>query len=161
MIEIERKYLLAGAPPAAVLAAATTYAMAQTYLNSPAGSTRRVRCRRGADGVRYFLTEKRPLGGLARAEDEREIDAAEYDSLLRDARPDSGTVVKTRYVVPHGAQTLEIDVFEAPAALVLLEVELSREDETVALPAWAASAIDVSDDGRYTNAALARSLGAR
>ena len=45
--------------------------------------------------------------------------------------------------------------------LVLLEVELRSEDEAVELPGWAAGARDVSEDPSYTNAALARQLGAK
>jgi adenylate cyclase len=159
-VEIERKYVLPAAPPADVLAAGTASDIEQTYL-APGDGSRRVRRRTGQDGARYYLTEKRALGGISREETEREIDEAEYRRLLDEADRASGTVVKTRYVFDHGEQTLELDVFRAPPDLVLLEVELQSEDEAVELPDWAAGARDVSDDPAYTNAALARQLGAR
>ena len=155
-VEIERKYLLPGPPPARVLESATAYEIDQTYLM---GGSRRLRRRVGPDGERFWLTEKHDRGGITRSEDERELTAEEYGDLLGDADPRSGTVVKTRHVIEHGTQLIEVDVFAAPAGLVLLEVELQSEDETVELPAWAAGAVDVSEDGAYTNAAIARQLG--
>jgi adenylate cyclase len=157
-VEIERKYVLDGPPPAEVLATAASYTIEQTYLRADGGS-RRVRRRSGPDGVRHWLTEKRALGGISREETEREIDEAEYRRLLGEADPQSGTILKTRHVLEHGHQTLEVDVFAAPPGLVLLEVELESEDEAVELPAWATGARDVSDDPAYANASLARQLG--
>ena len=158
-VEIERKYLLPGPPPARVLESGTAYEIDQTYLTATAGS-RRVRRRVGPDGERFWLTEKHALGGLTRSEDERELSADEYRRLLQEADPRSGTVVKTRHVIAHGAQVIELDIFTAPPDLVLLEVELASEDEAVALPAWAEGAVDVSHDGAYANASIARRLGA-
>jgi CYTH domain-containing protein len=157
-VEIERKYLLPAPPPARVLESGTPYDIEQTYLTSAAGS-RRVRRRVGPDGERFWLTEKQDLGGISRSEDERELSADDYRRLLTEADPKSGTVVKTRYVIEHGEQLIELDIFAAPPGLVLLEVELESEDEPVALPAWAAGAVDVSHDGSYANAAIARRLG--
>lgn len=158
-VEIERKYLLPGRPPAEVLDSGTAYEIDQTYLTSTGGGVRRVRRRVGPDGERFWLTEKRSLGGISRSEDERELSAGEYRELLAEADPACGTVVKTRYVIGHGAQVIELDVFDAPPGLVLLEVELGDEDEVVKLPDWAGGARDVSDDGSYANAAIARRLG--
>lgn len=157
-VEIERKYLLPGTPPADVLAAGTAYAIEQTYLTADDGA-RRVRRRVGPDGERFWLTVKHDRGGIARSEDERELSGEEYRALLAEADPRSGTVLKTRHVIPHGAQAIELDVFTAPAGLVLLEVELQSEDEAIDLPAWASGAEDVTLDGTYSNAAIARRLG--
>ena len=159
-VEIERKYVLSTPPPAEVLAEATAYEIEQTYL-APGTGSRRVRRRTGPDGVRHWLTEKQPRGGISRFEDEREIDEAEYRRLLAEADPQSGTIVKRRHVFEHGDQAIELDVFRTPPGLVLLEVELRSEDEAVELPDWAAGARDVSEDPSYTNAALARQLGAK
>ncbi len=159
-VEIERKYLLPGEPPARVLESGTAYEIDQTYLTrAGGGGARRVRRRVGPDGERFWLTEKHSLGGITRSEDERELSADEYRQLLGEADPQSGTVIKTRHVIEHGTQLLELDVFAAPPGLVLLEVELGSEDEVVELPAWAAGAVDVSEDGTYANAAIARRLG--
>ncbi len=72
------------------------------------------------------------------------------------ADPDRRPVRKTRYVVAHGPQTLEVDVFEQPCGLVVVEVELASEDEAVDLPAWLGEWREVTGDERYFNFALAR-----
>ena len=65
-VEIERKFLLPGPPPADVLDSATAYAIDQTYLTATSGA-RRVRRRIGPDGERFWLTEKHKLGGITRS----------------------------------------------------------------------------------------------
>src|SRR6478735_5137126 len=85
-VEIERKYVLAAAPPADVLAAGTAYAIEQTYLTSTCGA-RRVRRRTGPDGVRHWLNEKHRIGGISREEIEREVSEDEYRQLLAEADP--------------------------------------------------------------------------
>ena len=117
---------------------------------------RRVRRIEDAGGeVRYRFTRKRHLRDLVREEEEISIDEGEYRRLLGEADPARRPIRKTRYVVGHGAQRLEIDVFEQPAGLVLVEVELRSEEEPVELPGWLGPWQDVSDDERYVNANLA------
>ena len=67
---------------------ATAYEIEQTYLTAPAG-VRRVRRRVGPDGERFWLNEKHSRGGITRTEDERELTADEYRSLLGGGRPAS------------------------------------------------------------------------
>jgi len=99
-----------------------------------------------------------PAAARAFAFDEREeaIGPVEWAAALERADPDRRPVRKTRHVVPHGAQSLEIDVFEEPAGLVVVEVELGSEDEAVELPAWLGEWREVTGDQRYFNASLAR-----
>ena len=67
-------------------------------------------------------------------------------------------VEKTRYLVPHGGLTWEVDVFAgAHAGLVMAEVELETADQAIDLPDWAGH--EVSHDDRYANASLARVPG--
>jgi CYTH domain-containing protein len=157
-LEIERKYLLAHPPSPAALAAhgARPFRIEQVYLAEPP-SGRRVRRIEGPDGtVSFRATTKTHLRDLVRRELEREIDEAAYRRLLLEADPTRRPIRKVRYVVPHGEQHLEIDVFEQPAGLVLLEVELRSEDEVVRLPRWLGEHRDVSRDPRYANASLAQ-----
>ncbi len=156
-LEIERKYRLADAPSAATLAAhgATAWRMEQVYLAGPPPG-RRIRRIEGTDGSRRFeLARKTHLRDLVREQIEHEIDEAAYTRLLAEADPARRPIRKTRYVVPHGSQQLEIDVFEQPDGLVLVEVEMRAEDEAVELPAWLGEHRDVSRDPRYANASLA------
>jgi CYTH domain-containing protein len=173
-LEIERRYRLARPPSAADLAAhgARSFRLEQVYLLAPpdpgAGELPglpappvppgglRVRRTEDPDGhVSYRLTRKRHLRSLVREEVEVAIDALAYARWLREADPARRPIRKTRHVVQHGSQQLEIDVFLDPPDLVLVEVELRSEDEPVRLPDWLGEHRDVSADPRYANASLA------
>jgi CYTH domain-containing protein len=167
-LEIERRYRLAGAPSATNLAVhgARSFLLEQVYLlersgpepREPPGPPGGLRVRRTEDPdghVSYRLTRKRHLRNLVREEVEVAIDAAAYARWVRDADPARRPIRKTRHVVPHGSQHLEIDVFLDPPDLVLVEVELRSEAEPVRLPDWLGAHRDVSDDPRYANASLA------
>ena len=59
----------------------------------------------------------------------------------------------SRYRLPAGAHTWEVDVFEGDnAGLVLAEIELGSEDEPFARPDWLGE--EVSADPRYYNSNL-------
>lgn len=166
-IEIERKFRLRSAPDPGALAAhgAVARTIEQVYLRvQPAAAdgpgepaAERVRRTELADGtVAYRRTRKRRVGAFSFDETEDAIDAAAWAEALLRADPDRRPVHKTRHVVAMGAQTLEIDVFEVPAGLVVAEVELASEDEPVELPTWLGEWREVTGDRRYFNAALAR-----
>ncbi len=158
---MERKYRLRTAPSAALLSAhdATALRIEQVYLRLvPGTDARRIRRTTRDDGsVELVGTEKASLGPgtLARREREWPLDATGYDALLAEADPTLRPVRKTRHVVAHGEQQLEIDVFEEPPGLVVVEVELEDDDEPVALPAWLGEWVEVTEDRRYLNAVLA------
>ena len=123
------------------------------------GLHRRIRRIEHADGsVEYVLTHKGSTanGSISRQEHEEPLTEDEYRALLADADPARRPIRKTRHVVPHGRQVIEIDVFEIPAGLVVAEVELDDEDEAVTLPDWLGEWYEVTSDARYMNAALAR-----
>jgi CYTH domain-containing protein len=156
-VEIERKFRLPAAPPAALLAAhgAVARHLEQVYLEGPPGG-RRIRRIEHADGrIEHRLTRKERLRAFAFHEEEERIDADRYASLLLQADPARRPIRKTRHVVPHGDQVLEIDVFEVPPGLVLVEVELERDDEPVDLPDWLGEWREVTGDPEYLNANLA------
>jgi CYTH domain-containing protein len=160
-IEIERKFRLREVPDAAVLAAhgAVEKRIEQVYLAGDDGSGEGGRVRRtiAADGtVSWRRTTKQRIGLFAFDEREDAIDEAAWTAALRRADPARRPVRKVRHVVPHGHQELEIDVFEEPAGLVVVEVELDHEDEPVELPAWLGEWREVTGDDRYFNASLAR-----
>jgi len=157
VIEIERKFRLREGPAADVLVAHAAFArrIEQVYL---AGSpdAERIRRTETAEGVSYRRTRKRQVGAFAFEEDEEPIDGAAWVEGLGRADPARRTIRKTRHVVTHGEQELEIDVFDEPRGLVVVEVELRHEDEPVVLPAWLGDWREVTGDARYFNAALAR-----
>ena len=148
-MEIERKFTLATGPD--WLAECEREPIEQGYLAIEPGDGPEVRLRR--KGSNTLLTVK--LGsGLERAEEEIELARDQFEALwpLTEGR----RVVKTRYAVPLGELTIEVDVFEGGlAGLVTAEVEFdseaaSREFEP---PEWMGE--EVTGDGRYANETLA------
>ena len=150
-IEIERKFRLRVAPPADELAAREedTWHVEQVYLSrGDDGLHRRVRRIEHADGsVEYILTHKGSIGDgtISRHEHEEPLSEGEYRDLLGEADASLRPIRKTRHVVPHGRQVIEIDVFEIPAGLVVAEVELDDEDEAVTLPDWLGEWYEVTE----------------
>ena len=161
-VEIERKFRLRTAPPMHELAARESdrWRVEQVYLRRIEGPYhRRIRRIEHADGsVEHVLTRKASMGDgtIARHEHEEPLSEADYGALLADADPERRPIRKTRHVVPHGHHVLEVDVFEEPPDLVVVEVELDAVDDEVSLPPWLGAWREVTTDTRYFNAALAR-----
>ena len=146
--EIERKFLVVS--DAWQGAATSSLLLRQGYLSSNAKATVRVRSK---DDVRAVLTLKGPALGLSRPEYEYDIPIADARELLTMARPH--VVEKRRYLVPQGELIWEVDVFLGRhAGLVLAEVELDDENQSVPLPDWVGA--EVTQDDRYNNASLSR-----
>jgi CYTH domain-containing protein len=128
----------------------------QVYLVSTDDApVRRVRLWQDGDRTSRRYTEKRLVRGIVREEREIEVDAAEYARLLAEADPERRPVRKVRHIFPYRGRTLELDVFEDPAGLVMLEVELDSEDDTPDVPPELGPYEDVSEDPRYLNWNLA------
>ena len=144
--EIERKFLVSGefrqdSPE--------SYRIMQGYICSNPDRTVRVRVR----GDKGFLTIKGrgSEDGLSRYEWEKEIPVSEAFELM--ALCGSGVIDKTRYLVPFGKHTYEVDVFHgANEGLVLAEIELSDEQEAFEMPSWLGE--EVTGDVRYYNSML-------
>ena len=121
----------------------------QGYICSDPDRTVRVRVR----GDKGFLTIKGrgSEDGLSRYEWEKEIPVSEAFELM--ALCGSGVIDKTRYLVPFGRHTYEVDVFHgANEGLVLAEIELAEEQETFEKPSWLGE--EVTGDVRYYNSML-------
>lgn len=131
----------------------------QSYLPAPPGMTERVRLRRAPGGeATYTHTVKRRISARTREEREERISQAAAQSLLERRDPALQTVCKTRWRIPHGDYLLELDRFPFWQDRALLEVELPREDAPFTLPDWVQCIREVTEDGAYTNRALARSV---
>lgn len=99
-----------------------------------AGEGRKLRVRLQDDEAR--LTYKGRREGLAREEVEVAIDPAQA-RLLLDHHCDGRILGKRRHLVPWGALTWEVDVYDAPlAGVTLAEVELPSADHPLVLPDW-------------------------
>ena len=159
-LEIERKWLIR-MPDAALLAekAERVIEMEQVYLTGGApGVSMRVRKSVCNGETVYHRNEKQRLSDRVRIEREAEIDAQHYNILLGFADPKLRKIEKTRYCVPLGELTAEIDVFPFWTDRAFCEVELPDEHTPVTLPRWLDVIREVTDDKRYTNLALAREI---
>lgn len=157
--EIERKFLIRR--PAADWLEANCQGsdIIQTYLKTEAtGHSDRVRRRAGKDGVVYTHTVKRRINDLRREEQEREISEREYLALLQRADPERRSIEKRRYVLAYEGKDFEIDVYPFWQDRAVMEIELADEAEAVKLPPEIEIIKEVTQDRRYTNAALAREI---
>lgn len=142
--EIERKFLV---HPEKLPPLSEGHVIKQGYIPSD-GIT--VRARISND--KAFLTLKGKARGLSRSEFEYPIPMADAEEILQELclHP---LIEKTRYLLPYGAHTWELDVFEGDnAGLIVAEIELSEEEEAFALPEWVKE--EVSYDHRYRNSYL-------
>jgi adenylate cyclase len=152
--EIERKFLVVGD---GWRAGARGVPYRQGYLSAGADACCTVRAR--IAGERAFLTIKGRAVAGARDEYEYPIPVADAAEML-DRLCVGDCIEKVRYRIPFAGHTWEVDEFRGEnAPLVVAEVELDRIDAAVALPPWVG--LEVTEDPRYTNAALARQPYAR
>ena len=109
------------------------YHMEQTYLLSPPHQTERVRRQEGADGVAFFHTVKIDRSAITRLEQEEEITPEAYDAYLTRRDPITETIRKTRYCLPEGPYTFEIDFYPFWPRCAVMEIELPRAISLVAV----------------------------
>ena len=129
-IEIERKFLVKG--PFKVFAESEAEVI-QTYLSSDPQRIIRIR----KMGAKAFLTIKSGsrASTIERKEWEFEIPAIEADEIIEISIP--GKIEKTRYYIPAGKHTWEVDEFHGKnEGLIIAEIELSSVDETFEKPQW-------------------------
>ena len=146
--EIERKFLVKSD---GWRTAATGHSwIVQGYLSSNDKATVRIRI---FDGARAVLTLKGAIQGYSRPEYEYDVPIEDARELMELAQPH--VIEKRRHEVLHHGMRWEVDVFAGKhEGLVLAEIELETEEQAIALPDWIGR--EVSDDGRYYNAALSR-----
>lgn len=110
----------------------------------------------------YILCYKSKLGLEKRAdataqvcrEEEMPLTSESYEKLL--SKVDGRVISKTRYLIPYGDYTIELDVFAGElTGLVFAEVEFPDEEAAAAfvLPEWFEQ--DVTFDDRFKNNRLA------
>ena len=156
--EIERKFLIRCPDIEGLTASAEPSQITQTYLLGAEGCTERVRSRTAAGRTVYTHTVKQRLSAVRRIEIEHEIPREEYEALLQRADPEARTIEKTRWCLRENGFLYEIDVFPFWEDRAFLEVELTDESQPFPWPEQIALIREVTDDRRYTNAALAREI---
>jgi adenylate cyclase len=147
-VEIERKFLVDHDAWHRLDKPAGTH-YRQGYISSDDSGVVRVR----VAGTHAYLTLKgRGANNISRSEYEYEIPLADGEELLATFAK-NGTQ-KTRYRIPFGGFTWEVDVFwGGNEGLIVAEIELNHEDEKFEKPAWVTN--EVTDDVRYANSNLA------
>ena len=146
--DIERKFLVTGDD---WRPGAHGVLYRQGYLGAGDQAVCTVRVRVAGD--RAWLTIKGRAAGGARDEYEYPVPVADAEEMLARLCP-GGRVEKLRHRVPFAGRVWEVDEFTGEnAPLVVAEVELDRIDAEISLPRWVGR--EVTEDPRYTNAALA------
>ena len=141
-MEIERKFLLKSLPP---LEGFPKKHIEQAYL-----STEPVIRVRNTDG-RHTLTVK-GAGLMAREELNLPLTEESYRRLLTKAE---GRIIrKTRVLIPDGAYTIELDLFEDGLRLAEVEFPTLEAAEAYTPPPWLSE--DVTGDRRYCNSEMSK-----
>lgn len=144
-LEIERKYLV-DLEKLGTLKNGTR--IKQGYLSTNKDAVVRVRVKND----KAYLTIKGSNIGVTRLEFEYEIPLIEANEML-DKLCQKPVIDKTRYLIDYENHTWELDIFYGDnEGLVVVEVELSSEDETIILPSWVKE--EVTSDARYYNSNL-------
>jgi len=144
--EIERKFLVIGGAWRNSVESSEHFR--QGYLVT--GPQRAVRIR--ASARRAWLAVKAATDGIERIEYEYPVPLPDANHML-DAVCLQPVIEKTRHWVRHGGLVWEIDVFEGEnSGLVVAEVELQSEGQSICLPDWVGE--EVSDNAKYYNASL-------
>jgi adenylate cyclase len=144
--EIERKFLVKGDFKKS---AVQHLRIKQGYLSSVRERTVRVRVK----GDKGYLTIKGITNesGVSRFEWEKEITLPDAEDLLTLCEP--GIIEKTRYFIPAGEFTFEVDEFHGEnQGLIIAEVELRSESDKFIRPDWLGK--EVTGDLKYYNSML-------
>ena len=145
--EIERKFLVEAAPK---LESYPHHHLKQGYLVISEDAVLRIR----EKGDRCKLTIKRGHG-LDRAE--VEIEVSEEQAAMLWPLAGKRVIDKTRYIIPDETGELELDVYHGlHKGLVVVEREFDNIETATKWtpPSWASK--EITTDGTYTNAELAR-----
>ena len=104
----------------------------------------------------YIMTYK-GKGMLAREEYNLPLTKEAYEHLK--PKCDGNIISKTRYQIPYGDLTIELDIFDAPfAPLIIAEIEFDSLEtaNTFLVPDWFLE--DVTYDPKYYNSNMSRQI---
>lgn len=149
MVEIERKFLIKSSDfkKNAISKARIT----QGFLSTDPERTVRIRIY----GQKGFITIKGKgnATGTTRFEWEKEINLKEAKQLLSLCK--KGIIDKTRYTIPAGNHTVEVDEFFGEnSGLIIAEIELTHEHEQFERPIWLGE--EITGDKKYYNSQLSK-----
>jgi CYTH domain-containing protein len=122
----------------------------QGYLSTAKERTVRIRTIKNEG----YITVKGIAKGAARAEYEYEIAVTDANEML-DTLCEQPIIEKMRYEIEHNELIWVVDEFDGVnKGLILVEVELSDENQKIALPDWVGA--EVTGDPNYFNSNLIR-----
>ena len=146
--EIERRFLVRGSEWQSLATGQTD--IRQAYLGLGNKASVRVPI---SDNCVATLTVKSSLSKVPRLELEYPIPIPEAEAII--ALREGYIIEKTRYLLPHGELTWEVDVFSAEnLGLVIAEVELHHEGQHIDLPPWIG--LEVTGRPHFSNGSLAQ-----
>lgn len=121
----------------------------QSYLSIDPGKTIRLRI---SDDKAFLTVKDRPnKNSISRNEWEVQIPVKDAKEMMQLCLP--GRIAKTRYLIPSGRHTFEVDVFhEKNEGLIIAEIELASQDEHFEKPDWLGE--EVTGNPHYYNANL-------
>ncbi len=144
--EIERKFLVNGEFRHLSIKQSRIH---QSYLSIDPDKTIRIRI----TDDKAFITFKGRIAGKTIARSEWEFKVPVKDAVEMRALCLPGQIEKTRYYIPSGRHTYEVDVFHGKnEGLVIAEIELTSEDEPFNKPEWLGE--EVTGNPAYYNANL-------
>lgn len=144
--ETERKFLVKGE---FMHLAVKEIKIIQTYLSIDPGKTIRLRI---SDDEAFLTIKDRPeKNRIGRNEWEFQIPVKDAREMMSICLP--GKIVKSRFLIPAGNHTWEVDVFhDKNEGLIIAEIELDSEDEKFEKPEWIGN--EVTGIAGYYNANL-------
>jgi len=147
-LETERKFLVNGS---FIEYASGSKEIIQAYL--AAGPEKAIRLRIAGEEAWLTVKSGSESGSISRGEWEYRIPVNEAIEMLPLCIP--GKIVKTRYFVPAGKHTWEVDVFhDRNEGLVIAEIELGTDDESFEKPGWLGE--EVTGNPAYYNSNLVK-----
>jgi len=156
-LEIERKFLIdPGFSPRDIGVPCQKISIEQCYLPLEKGKEVRIRQRGQKGCFAYYLTKKQSFGRPGvRIETEMQISSDEYFALRKSIDRTKKIIRKNRFCFIWENQYLELDIFWKPYPLILLEVELTEENQEVSLPPFLLVLKEVTDDDAFSNYQIA------
>jgi len=121
----------------------------QYYLSIDPDKTIRIRI---TDDKAFFTIKGRSsVNSISRSEWEYPVPVRDAEEMTALCLP--GRIEKSRYLIPAGRHTFEVDVFHGKNdGLTIAEIELSTDDELFERPAWLGE--EVTGNPAYYNANL-------
>lgn len=154
-IREQHKYLVEDIDIDSLSEIASKVDITQDYLKAPDGMEYRVRkMQQGSDTTYHFSIQVKHDNGKREITKEDNLSKKEYERMLTLKNDETETVKKTRYSFVYANQYYKLDIFDD--GLIMLEVNLTKENPVVTLPNFITTLDDVTNNPDYTNISIAR-----